>query len=59
MPESHAVLEVVSNFNEDMGLISSNMNQLLAMMEELSGQSQQQMQQMWALESQVITQIEK
>jgi len=50
IPEAQAALEVVHHFNMDMGIIETNMRNLVQMMEQMSLDTEKQQKQCWQLE---------
>ena len=59
VPEAQAALEIVHHFNEDMTKIQANMDELMTLMQQMSGQAELQQKQIWGLEAQMIQNIEK
>ena len=47
IPEAQAALEVIHNFNQDMGRIEANMQTLVELMEKMAGETERQQQLCW------------
>ena len=50
IPEAQAALEVIHNFNQDMGRIEANMQTLVELMEKMAGETERQQQLCWQME---------
>ena len=59
VPEVQAALEIVNHLNQNMPTIQSNMNRLVAMMQQMGSAAARQQLDFWNLEGKIIAQVEK
>ena len=59
IPEAQAALEVIHNFNQDMGRIEANMQTLVELMEKMAGETERQQQLCWQMEEKTIQTMER
>ena len=59
IPEVQAALEIVNHFNQNMPKIQSNMNGLLALMQQMGSAAARQQEHFWKLEGKIIEQVDK
>ena len=59
IPEAQAALEVIHNFNQDMGKIEANMRTLVDLMEKMAGETEKQQKMCWQMEDKTIQTMER